>query len=403
MSVNYAQKYSGAVDEKFSLGSLTQGVVNQFFDWIGVSTVKVFSVPTVAMNDYSLTGANRYGSPAELDNAAQEMTLRKDRSFTFTIDRKSNDDTMMTMEAGRALARQIQEVVIPEVDTYRIGQIFGNCKAGHGVYVNVTKDNAYAAFLDTQEILDDAKVPQAGRVCLCTPKYYKLIKQDEAFIKRGDLAQKILINGQIGEVDGVPIVKVPASYMPNARVHFIITNPIVSPGPIKLEEYKIHTDAPGISGWLVEGRVRYDCFALNNKKDAIGVSAAPITTVSATPGTTSRYSKDVSALQSNVVVGRDSISGNLKYVTGYTGFSGEASEQSGNYLALDFFAAGADSVVAEKVVNGAVVTSCDLSSDMYLVLRVTDTVNTQLRIKSTKDGETQVCTYDLSNLVLAES
>lgn len=30
----------------------------------------------------------------------------------------------------------------------------------------------------------------------------------------------------------------------------------------------------------------------------------------------------------------DVVSGTLKYVTGYTGFSGDASEQSGNYLAL---------------------------------------------------------------------
>lgn len=30
-----------------------------------------------------------------------------------------------------------------------------------------------------------------------------------------------------------------------------------------------HTDPPGISGWLCEGRFSYDAFVLNNKKDAI--------------------------------------------------------------------------------------------------------------------------------------
>ena len=38
---------------------------------------------------------------------------------------------------------------------------------------------------------------------------------------------------------------------------------------MNLAEYKIHTDAPGISGSLVEGRVYYDAFVLDNKKDAI--------------------------------------------------------------------------------------------------------------------------------------
>ena len=47
------------------------------------------------------------------------------------------------------------------------------------------------------------------------------------------------------------------------------------PAPVKLTEYKIHTDAPGISGWLVEGRIRYDAFVLDQKKPAIGVCQNP--------------------------------------------------------------------------------------------------------------------------------
>ena len=275
MAVNYAEKYSQNVDERFSLGSLTTGIVNNDFDWIGVSTVKVYSIPTVAMNDYSLTGSSRYGSPSELGNEEQEMTISKDRSFTFTIDRKYHDDTMMTMEAGRALRRQIDEVVIPEVDTYRIEKLVSGADSTHILKdVAVTKDNAYERFLAAQELLDDDKVPQGGRICLCTPGYYKLLKLDENFIKKGDMAQQIALSGLVGEVDGVPVVKAPTSYFPE-NTNFVITNPIVMPGPVKLTEYKIHTDAPGISGWLVEGRIRYDAFVLSQKKVAIGVCQNP--------------------------------------------------------------------------------------------------------------------------------
>lgn len=101
-----------------------------------------------------------------------------------------------------------------------------------------------------------------------------MLKLDEAFTKKGDMATQIAINGLVGEVDGVYFVKAPKSYFPE-KVHFIITNPIVMPSPIKLAEYKIHDDAPGISGYLVEGRVRYDAFVLNKKKDAIGVCEDP--------------------------------------------------------------------------------------------------------------------------------
>lgn len=270
MAVNYASKYASAVDERFALGSLTSGIVNNNYDWLGVETVNVYSIPTAAMNDYTLTGSSRYGTPTELGNEVQELKVSQDRSFTFTIDRKSYDDSMMTMEAGKALARQINEVVIPEVDTYRLAAIVAGALTNNVKAAATTKDNAYEEFLAVQEILDNGKAPQGGRVCIVSPGYLNKIKLDDAFTKKGDMATQIAINGLVGEIDGVPTIKVPASYLP-ADVDFIITNALCTPSPVKLQEYKIHTDAPGISGWLVEGRVRYDAFVLNEKKPAIGV------------------------------------------------------------------------------------------------------------------------------------
>lgn len=275
MAINYAEKYSPQVDERFKLGSLTTALVNHAYDWLGVATVKVYSVPTAEMNDYTLTGSNRYGTPAELNNEVQEMTLAKDRSFTFTIDKKSKDDTMGVMAAGAALARQIDEVIIPEIDTYRISKLVAGAPTANVIKdVAATKANAYEKFLAVQEILDNKKVPTGGRICMCTPGYYNMLKLDEAFTKKGDMATKIAINGLVGEVDGVYIIKAPKSYFPE-NVNFLITNPIVMPAPIKLTEYKIHDDAPGISGHLVEGRIRYDAFVLDQKKDAIGVCQNP--------------------------------------------------------------------------------------------------------------------------------
>ena len=275
MAINYAEKYSPQVDERFKLGSLTTALVNNAYDWLGVATVKVYSVPTAEMNDYTLTGSNRYGTPAELNNEVQEMTLAKDRSFTFTIDKKSEDDTMGVMAAGAALARQIDEVAIPEIDTYRISKLVAGAPTTNVIKdVAVTKANAYEKFLAVQEILDNKKVPTGGRICMCTPGYYNMLKLDEAFTKKGDMATKIAINGLVGEVDGVYIIKAPKSYFPE-NVNFLISNPIVMPAPIKLTEYKIHDDAPGISGHLVEGRIRYDAFVLDQKKDAIGVCQNP--------------------------------------------------------------------------------------------------------------------------------
>ena len=277
MAVNYAAKYANVVDERFRLGSLTSAIINNNFDWLGVKTVKVFSRDLATLNDYKTTGSNRYGTPDELGNNEQEMTVSQDKSFTYTIDASSEQDTNGTMEAAATLAENIDNLVIPAMDAYRLSVLVASAptegtisKRTHVIEKAVTSANAYEEFLACQEVLDDDKAPQAGRIAIVTPGYLNKIKLDEHFTKAGDLGTRMAINGFAGDIDGVPCIKVPTSYLPEG-VDFIITNSVVMPAPIKLQEFKINYNAPGISGALVEARVRYDAFALDKKKDAIAV------------------------------------------------------------------------------------------------------------------------------------
>ncbi len=268
MAVNYASKYAAKIDERFSREALSAAAINNDYDFVGTKTVNVYSVPTADMNDYSNTGANRYGTPAELENSVQELTVSQDRSFTFTIDRGNFNDTQMANSAGEALSRQIREVVIPEIDKYRFSVICDN--AGKTVEGVLSNENAYDAFLNATTELIEKNVLLSECVAFVSSKFYKYIKEDNAFIKNGDLSQKMLIKGQVGEVDGIKIVVVPTAYLPE-DVAFILTHKSATVAPVKLSEYKIHDNPPGINGWLVEGRVYYDAFVLENKADAIYV------------------------------------------------------------------------------------------------------------------------------------
>lgn len=49
----------------------------------------------------------------------------------------------------------------------------------------------------------------------------------------------------------------------------MVAHPCATVAPTKLEDYKVHKDPPGISGSLVEGRICYDAFVLENKTEAI--------------------------------------------------------------------------------------------------------------------------------------
>ncbi len=266
MAVNYAGKYSSTIDERFARESLTNAVLNSTFDFVGVKSVTVYSVPTAPMNDYVRSGDQRYGTPTELENNIQELTMSKDRSFTFTIDRGNFNDTQMANSAGLALQRQIREVVVPEIDKYRLEVM----KENAATKVTNEIDSAYDAFLDATTSFIDNNVLLENCVAFISSHFYKLIKEDASFVRNGDLSQKMLMKGQVGEVDGVALIVVPAAYMPE-NVEFMLVSKEAVTAPVKLTEYKIHDNPPGINGWLVEGRVYYDAFVLNSKNQGIYV------------------------------------------------------------------------------------------------------------------------------------
>ncbi|MBQ9618041.1 MAG: N4-gp56 family major capsid protein [Oscillibacter sp.] len=269
-TVNLAAKYAPKVDERFARASQAALALNNDYSFQGVRTVNVYSIPTVPLNDYNRTaGANRYGSPTNLTNEVQELQLSRDRSFAFIIDRADKTQTQMTMDSGRALAREVREVVIPEYDRYAFWKLAkAAADNGQTATTAATKANAYELFLAAQEALGDANVPDSGRVCFCSYRFANLLKQDPAFMIQSQRSKEMVDKGIVGEVDGVRVVRVPASRLPVGAA-FILTHPVAACGPKQLNEHKTHDNPPGISGWLVEGRMLYDVFVLNNKKNAI--------------------------------------------------------------------------------------------------------------------------------------
>ena len=264
--INYADKYSNILDEKFKVESKSDIAVNQDYDFVGAKTVKIQSVNTVELSNYTRSGSNRYGTPNELDNAIQEMTMSQDKSFTFTIDKMNEDETNGALNAGKALNRQIRERVIPAVDAYRFGVMANN--AGHKETLTLSASNVYGAIVDATSYLDDREVPMDGRILVVTSATYGLMKKSKDIVMETEVGMDMKVKGVIGSLDGMTIVKVPSNRLPEG-FQFLITHKIATTAPVKLAEYKIHTDAPGISGSLVEGRVYYYVFVLDNKKDAI--------------------------------------------------------------------------------------------------------------------------------------
>ena len=108
--------------------------------------------------------------------------------------------------------------------------------------------------------------------------------------------------------------------------------------------------------------------------------------------------KSITDLQSNVAIGDDGITGTLLYVSDYTGFSGDVSLQSGNYLVLHIDAP-ADATVKVKLTN-----EVTLDEDRIVILRIADKSSQTVRVVVSKPGaESVIKEYSLTGLTCNES
>lgn len=272
MAIELAIKFAPYVDEIFTAESKLSLLTNQDFDWTGAHTVKVYKIGTGTMNDYGRNGAagdnwSRYGKVESLSATTEEFTLKKDRSFTFAIDALDTDETAQTLAASTALARQQREVIIPEVDSYTY-DVMSSGAGTEPAAVTLTAENIYTEIINANSALDNALVPETGRSIVVTPDVYVLMKQSKDIVMDTDIGNDLRLKGVISNLDGLNVIKVPASRLPE-DFGFMVAHPCATVTPTKLESYNTHQNPPGINGQLVEGRIVYDAFVLDNKKKAI--------------------------------------------------------------------------------------------------------------------------------------
>lgn len=284
MAIELAEKYLPYVDEIFTTESKKELLTNQDFAFDSAHSVKVYKISTGEMWDYGRIFTNKedafhviqsnYGKLESLNATTERFELTKDRSFTFVVDALDEDETVGNLNAASALARQIREVVVPEIDTH----VYAKMCNGAGDKpdpIKLTATNIYGEIIKAGNSLDNAEVPESGRVLVVTPDTYLLMKKCKDIVMETDIGNDLRIKGVIGNLDGANVQKIPANRLPKG-FGFMLAHPCATVAPTKLADYIIHHKPPGINGDLVEGRIVYDAFVLENKAKAIYYQAIPV-------------------------------------------------------------------------------------------------------------------------------
>lgn len=271
MAINLAIKYSEKVAELFSKSSVVKPHTRTDLDFTGAKTIRVLKIEPVAENDYKRDGQSRYGDMKDVQDTVYEYTMTQDKSFTGVVDKGDESDQSISRKAGKFLSVQLKQVSVPNADKYALSRFISL-----GTVVETaapSKTNVVSLFADAMQHMDDKLVPGDGRIAYVPGSVYKLIAQSDEFIKLETLGKKSVAQGEVGELFGFSIIKVPTSYMPTG-CHFLAAHKSACVMPYKISETRVHENPVGISGAVVEGRHYYDAFILGEKADAVYAAVA---------------------------------------------------------------------------------------------------------------------------------
>ena len=248
-----------------------------------MNKITIYKVDTVPTTNYTRSGTARFGSLTELGDTVQTMTLTQDKAFTFSIDAGNKAQQFNIKQANACLKREIDEVITPEIDTYRMTKwVTGNgLSTGFSVLSSndgaVTKTNILEKIFEAGAKMSDEKVPKVGRTLFIPELTFVKFKLSDVVTGSSDtLTTENVRRGYRGQIDGMDVVTVPSSIFP-ANINFFIKLKGATVDAMQLKNYRVHKNPMGVDGDVVEGRYIYDSFVLDTKAKGIYVSKTATT------------------------------------------------------------------------------------------------------------------------------
>lgn len=274
MAIDLRQKYSEVIDKVMLQASKSEMVVDSNSgDFVGNNSViyhKIVvptAVQTYGRNSLAQSGNGKslYGETRGVNLTSETFTLTQDVAEHLYIDRMDEEESCAS--AGEMLNEYIRLTLQPTVDKYRYAKMAK--EAGTKLYsTTVTASNVFGLITDATEALDDAGVPEVGRVLIVTPKTYKFLKNSKDIILDEEVSKEERVSGMVAKIDGMPVIKVASSYLPEGT-QFIVTIPSATKSPVKYSKIELRDAGNDGDGTFLNIRYYFDAFVLENAKPAI--------------------------------------------------------------------------------------------------------------------------------------
>ena len=291
-TINYAEQFSQFLVQKYEAEMRSYGLTqsNPQVQWLDAKTIKL---PVISLTGYKDHTRSIGFNAGNLTNTWEAKTLNFDRDVEFFVDAMDVDETNMVASVANIQSVFETEQAIPETDAYRFSKLFSEFVTKGGTVNTTTLTTAnFLDWFDTAMCnMDDAGVPEEGRILYLTPAMYKVAKNAQGLTRFMQVnPNNGVVNRKVWDLDDVEIVKVPSARMKTAYDFTTGFTPAQNAGQINCiavhpnsvvarERYSyIKMFAPGSDsrtgdGYIYQNRKYGDLFVLNQRLAGIAINA----------------------------------------------------------------------------------------------------------------------------------
>lgn len=287
---NYAETFTNLLQQKYAKelcsDALTQS--NPQVKFINAQTIKLPRMTVSGYKDHTRTPGFNTGT---LGNDWEAKKLEHDRDIEFWIDPMDIDETNLTLSVANIQNTFETEQAIPEKDSYRFSKLHTELTSYSGRIDNTVVDasNFLEAFDTEMAIMDEAGVPEEGRILYVTPTMRKIIKEAEGIQRVMTVTTPATINRNVHSLDDVMIKSVPAARMKTKyvftegckpdgeakQINWILIHPSCVVCRDKYSYIKLFTpgtDSRTADGYLYQNRSFGDLFLLEKKVEGCAMN-----------------------------------------------------------------------------------------------------------------------------------
>lgn len=280
---NYAEVFTNLLQQKYAKELCSDALTksNLGVKFINAQTIKLPRMTVSGYKDHTRTPGFNAGT---LTNDWEAKKLAHDRDIEIWIDPMDIDETNLTLSVANIQNTFETEQAIPEKDSYRFSKLHTDLSTYSGTIDKTVVDASsfLGLFDELMAGMDEAGVPEEGRILYVTPSMNKIVKEAEGIQRVINVATPSTINRNVHSLDNVSIKMVPAARMKTIydftegckpggsakQINFILIHPSCVVCRDKYSYIKLFTpgtDSRTADGYLYQNRNYGDLFLLEKK------------------------------------------------------------------------------------------------------------------------------------------